>query len=896
MSYNFIEIEKKWQNYWLENKVFKASNDSHKPKYYVLDMFPYPSGTGLHVGHPLGYIASDIISRFKRNKGFNVLHPMGFDSFGLPAEQYAVKTGQHPKTTTEKNILRFKGQLDNLGLSFDWDREIKTSDSNYYKWTQWIFLKLYNSYYDKKLNKAQPIEKLKIPSNISQEKMDEFIDSKRLAYVDVIDVNWCEELGTVLANEEVIGGLSERGGFPVIKKPMRQWVMRITDYADRLLEDLDDLEWPESIKLSQKNWIGKSDGAQIKFEVDKKNFIEVFTTRPDTIYGATYLVLAPEHPLIPIITSTTNKKEIDQYIYQTSMKSDLERQESEKIKTGVFTGSYALNPMSKKKIPIWISDYVLYSYGTGAIMAVPAHDERDYEFAKKFNLDITKVIEGGEDIDCYTGNGKIINSENYNGLDNLEFKIIAINFLEKQKKGEKKVNYKLRDWIFTRQRYWGEPIPILYDGEKKRDLDYEDLPLKLPEVDSYLPTKDGSSPLARNKNWVSLQKDGKKYQRETNTMPQWAGSCWYFLRFLDPLNDNEFANKDIIKYWMPVDLYIGGAEHAVLHLLYARFWHKVLFDLSLVNTSEPFKKLVNQGMILGNSAFIHRIKNTNDFISFDLIKGHETQKIHVDISMVDEKNNLDIKKLQKSNPEFKDVNFVYEKSFTVSRDIEKMSKSRYNVVSPDEICKKYGADTLRLYEMFLGPIDQSKPWNTSGITGVFSFLNKFWNLFHTNGKFHVNDEKPNDQILKSYHKVVKKVNSDIENFSFNTSVSAFMICINELSSLGCKSKDVLANLCILLSPFAPHICEELWSLLGNKTSISYEKFPMHDEKYLIESMIEYPVSFNGKLRFKINLSASLKQNEVEDIIKNHQSTEKYLNGNSIKKIIFVPKKIINVVC
>ena len=896
MSYNFLEIEKKWQNYWLENKVFKASNNSQKPKYYVLDMFPYPSGTGLHVGHPLGYIASDIISRFMRNKGFNVLHPMGFDSFGLPAEQYAVKTGQHPKTTTEKNILRFKDQLDNLGLSFDWDREIKTSDSNYYKWTQWIFLKLYNSYYDKKLNKAQPIEKLEIPSNISQEKMDEFIDSKRLAYVDVVDVNWCEELGTVLANEEVIGGLSERGGFPVIKKPMRQWVMRITDYADRLLEDLDDLEWPESIKLSQKNWIGKSEGAQIKFEVDKKNFIEVFTTRPDTIYGATYLVLAPEHPLIPIITTTKNKKEIDQYIYQTSMKSDLERQESEKSKTGVFTGAYALNPMSKKKIPIWISDYVLYSYGTGAIMAVPAHDERDYEFAKKFNLEITRVIEGGEDVDCHTGNGKIINSENYNGLDNQEFKIIAVDFLEKQKKGEKKVNYKLRDWIFTRQRYWGEPIPILYDGEKKKDLEYEDLPLKLPEVESYLPTKDGSSPLARNKNWVTVQKDGKKYLRETNTMPQWAGSCWYFLRFLDPLNDNEFANKDIIKYWMPVDLYIGGAEHAVLHLLYARFWHKVLFDLSLVNTSEPFKKLVNQGMILGNSAFIHRIKNTNDFISFDLINEHETQKIHVDISMVDEKNNLDIKKLQKSNPEFEDVNFIYEKSFIVSRDIEKMSKSRYNVVSPDEICKKYGADTLRLYEMFLGPIDQSKPWNTSGITGVFSFLNKFWNLFHTNGKFHVNDEKPNDQVLKAYHKVVKKVNSDIENFSFNTSVSAFMICINELSSLGCKSKDILSNLCILLSPFAPHICEELWSLLGNKTSISYEKFPVHDEKYLIESMIEYPVSFNGKLRFKINLSASLKPNEVEDIIKNHQSTEKYLNGNSIKKIIFVPKKIINIVC
>ena len=868
-EYNFSKIEPKWQKYWSDNKTFKAIDFDSRPKFYILDMFPYPSGAGLHIGHPEGYTASDAYKRFRKSQGYNVLHPMGWDAFGLPTEQYAIKTGKHPKETTQTNVENFKQQLKQIGLCYDWEREINTTDPNYFKWTQWIFIQLFR---------------------------------KGLAYVEEKPVWFCPDLGTVLANEEVLqtneGARSERGNFPVERRPIRQWVLHITKFADKLLKGLDNLDWPDSTKRLQANWIGRSEGAKVSFAIEDNpdERIEVFTTRPDTLFGASYVVLAPEHPLIPIITTTKNKKEIDQYIYQTSMKSDLERQESEKSKTGVFTGAYALNPMSKKKIPIWISDYVLYSYGPGAIMAVPAHDERDYEFAKKFNLEITRVIEGGDDVDCHTGNGKIINSENYNGLDNQEFKIIAVNFLEKQKKGEKKVNYKLRDWIFTRQRYWGEPIPILYDGEKKKDLDYEDLPLKLPEVESYLPTKDGSSPLARNKNWVNVQKDGKKYLRETNTMPQWAGSCWYFLRFLDPLNDNEFANKDIIKYWMPVDLYIGGAEHAVLHLLYARFWHKVLFDLSLVNTSEPFKKLVNQGMILGNSAFIHRIKNTNDFISFDLINEHETQKIHVDISMVDEKNNLDIKKLQKSNPEFKDVNFVYEKSFTVSRDIEKMSKSRYNVVSPDEICKKYGADTLRLYEMFLGPIDQSKPWNTSGITGVFSFLNKFWNLFHTDGKFHVNDEKPNDQVLKAYHKVVKKVNSDIENFSFNTSVSAFMICINELSSLGCKSKDILSNLCILLSPFAPHICEELWSLLGNKTSISYEKFPVHDEKYLIESMIEYPVSFNGKLRFKINLSTSLKPNEVEDIIKNHQSTEKYLNGNSIKKIIFVPKKIINIVC
>ena len=896
MSYNFTEIEEKWQKYWVENKTFKAENNSQKPKYYVLDMFPYPSGSGLHVGHPLGYIASDIISRYKRSNGFNVLHPMGFDSFGLPAEQYAIKTGQHPKETTDKNIIRFKDQLDKLGLSFDWDREIKTSDSTYYKWTQWIFLKLFNSYYDNEHDKAQPIEQLKIPKNMNDEEKESYVDSKRLAYVDTVDVNWCEELGTVLANEEVIGGLSERGGFPVVKRPMKQWVMRITDYADRLLNDLTELDWPESIKLSQKNWIGKSEGAQIKFPIDKNNYIEVFTTRPDTIFGATYLVLAPEHPLINKITTDEFSKEISHYIEVTSKKSDLERQENEKNKTGVFTGAYAQNPISKKNVPIWISDYVLSSYGTGAIMAVPAHDERDNEFAKKFNLEINRVIDGGNDDECYTGNGEMINSGSYNNIDNIKFKSIVIELLENKNNGKKTTNYKLRDWIFTRQRYWGEPIPIIYDGNKKKSLDLQDLPLELPEVESYLPTNDGLSPLARNNDWVNISKDGKDYMRETNTMPQWAGSCWYFLRFLDPNNNNEFANKDFIKYWMPVDLYIGGAEHAVLHLLYARFWHKVLYDLDYVNTSEPFKKLVNQGMILGKSAFIHRIINTNDFISLDLKKNEVTQKIHVDIAFVDEKNRLDIDKLKNNNPEFKDVNFIKNETFYVSREIEKMSKSRYNVVSPDDICKKYGADTLRMYEMFLGPIDQSKPWNTAGITGVFSFLNKFWNLFFEDDKFYVSDDTPSMEVLKIYHQTVKKVIHDIDKFSFNTSVSAFMICINELTSKGCNSRDILSNLCVLLSPFAPHICEEIWSLLGNKSSISIETYPEFDEKFLEESVIEYPISFNGKLRFKISLPSNIQKNEVEVLISEHELTNKYLAGKSIKKIIFVPKKIINIVC
>ena len=619
MKYNFGRIEKYWQNFWDKNKTFKAEINN-KPKYYVMDMFPYPSGSGLHVGHPLGYIASDIISRFKKLKGYNVLHPMGFDSFGLPAEQYAIKTGQHPKKTTEENIKKFKEQLSQLGLSYDWDREVRTSDSKYYKWTQWIFLKLYDSYYNHKKNKAEKIEKLKIPPGLSDDEKRKYIDSKRLAYIDEVDVNWCEELGTVLSNEEVIGGVSERGGFPVIRKPMRQWVMRITDYAERLLEDLDTLDWPESIKISQKNWIGKSSGAEISFPVLENQKIDVFTTRPDTIYGATYLVLAPEHKLVKRLTTDENKNDIKDYIEKTAKKSELERQENEKNKTGVFTGSYAINPISNNKVPIWISDYVLSSYGTGAIMAVPAHDERDYEFASKFNLEIRQVISHNTDEKCYTGDGKIINSDKYDGTDNNDFKKIITDTLQKLDLGKKTINYKLRDWIFTRQRYWGEPIPIIHNNGKQYPVEENELPIKLPEVESYLPTADGLSPLARSKEWVNIKVGNDNFERETNTMPQWAGSCWYYLRYLDPNNEESFADENKIKYWMPVDLYIGGAEHAVLHLLYSRFWHKVLYDLGHVNTSEPFKKLVNQGMILGRSNFIYRIKNTNKFVSHNLRK------------------------------------------------------------------------------------------------------------------------------------------------------------------------------------------------------------------------------------------------------------------------------------
>ena len=895
MEYNFLEIEKKWQEHWLNNKTYKSEIKNDKEKYYVMDMFPYPSGSGLHVGHPLGYIASDIISRYKKLKGFNVLHPMGFDSFGLPAEQYAIKTGQHPKITTESNILKFKEQLNKLGLSFDWDREVRTSDSEYYKWTQWIFLKLYNSYFDKSKNKAEPIENLRIPKNLKNEEKIDFIDSKRLAYIDKIDVNWCEELGTVLSNEEVIGGVSERGGFPVIRKPMRQWVMRITEFSERLLEDLDKLDWPDSIKTSQKNWIGKSEGAEISFDVNKKDQIKVFTTRPDTIFGATYLVLAPEHKLLKKITAEDQKKIVGNYIYQASTKSDLERQENEKNKTGVFTGAYAINPISKDKIPIWISDYVLVSYGTGAIMAVPAHDERDYDFAKKFDLKITEVIKTPSKEKCYTGDGKMINSGKYDGIDNIDFKKIVTDELEKKGSGSKTINYKLRDWIFTRQRYWGEPIPILHSDNKSIALNERDLPVELPEVKSYLPTDDGLSPLARNKDWVNVEIDGKIYKRETNTMPQWAGSCWYYLRYLDPLNKNKFAEDDKIKYWMPVDLYIGGAEHAVLHLLYSRFWHKVLYDLGYVNTSEPFKKLVNQGMILGRSNFVYRIKDSNKYVSYNLRKKYDYTKLHVDVNLV-ENDRLDINKFINSSKEYKNAEFVLEdRDYICGFETEKMSKSKINVVNPDSIINKYGADTLRMYEMFLGPIEQSKPWNTNGIEGVFKFLNKFWSLFHNKEKFYLSDDEPNKNEYKVLHSSIKKIQDDIERLSINTCISQLMITSNKLSKLNCNKRKILEPLLIITSPFAPHICEELWNKLGNTNSISEANYPNIIDEYLKEEEYEYPIMINGKLRTKQKFGLNISNSEIEKSVMKNKIVDKWVEGKIIKKIIIVPKKIINIV-
>ena len=895
MSYNFSKIEDKWQKIWQKEKTYKSSLNN-KPKYYILDMFPYPSGSGLHVGHPLGYIASDIIARFKRNKGFNVLHPMGFDSFGLPAEQYAIKTGQHPKETTDNNIIRFKKQLNSLGLSFDWDREIKTSDSNYYKWTQWIFLKLYNSFFDEKEQIAKPIDKLAIPVNLSEKEKIEYIDNHRLTYIDEIDVNWCEELGTVLSNEEVIGGLSERGGFPVIKKPMKQWVMRITSYSNRLLEDLDNLDWPDSIKLSQKNWIGKSEGAEIYFKVKQNKIINTFTTRPDTIYGATYLVLAPEHELIKEITSKEQLVSVNKYINDASKKSDLERQENEKNKTGVFTGAYAINPISNQKIPIWISDYVLSSYGTGAIMSVPAHDERDFEFATKFKLPIIEVISNKSKKKCYTGDGKIINSGKFNGISNNEFKNKVIEILERNKTGKKTVNYKLRNWIFTRQRYWGEPIPILHSKDKSIALNEQDLPLILPKVNSYLPKNDGSSPLARNKEWSEIEINGNKYKRESNTMPQWAGSCWYYLRYLDPNNKEEFVNKQKVKYWMPVDLYIGGAEHAVLHLLYSRFWHKVLYDLKYVTTNEPFNKLVNQGMILGRSNFIYRIKNSKKYVSYNLKNKYDSTRLHVDVNLV-KNDELDIKKFVASSSEFKDAEFILENNkYMCGYEIEKMSKSKSNVVNPDEIIKKYGSDTLRMYEMFLGPIEQSKPWNTNGIDGVFKFLNKFWNLFHDkNDQLFTSEEEPNKNEYKVLHNAIKKIEYDIERLSLNTCISLLMITINELNKIKCNKIKILKPLLILISPFAPHIAEELWNKAGNKKSISYAKYPKFDNKYLIKNEYEYPIMINGKLRTKINFSLKASNTEIEETVKSNELVKKWVKTSDIKKVIIVSNKIINIV-
>lgn len=871
-EYPFREIDKKWQKYWEDNKTFKTSESQDKPKYYALDMFPYPSGAGLHVGHPLGYIATDIVSRYKRLKGFNVLHPMGFDSFGLPAELYAIKTGQHPADTTEKNIKRFKEQMEVLGFSYDWDKEVRTSDSSYYKWSQWIFLKLYE---------------------------------QGLAYEADAMINWCPNDLTVLANEEVKNGMCDRCGNPVIRRKMRQWILKITEYADRLLDDLDGLDWPESIKLSQINWIGKSHGAELSFkEKSTGENLTVYTTRPDTIYGATYMVLAPEHSLVEKITTEGQKPAVDNYIIEASKKSDLERAELDKTKTGVFTGACAINPVNGAEVPIWISDYVLISYGTGAIMAVPGGDERDFEFAKKFDLPIIQVVTpDGKEIsdqqEAYPGHGLMLNSGEYDGMDSKEFTKVIIKRFEEESVGKGAINYKLRDWIFTRQRYWGEPIPIIHcDDCGVVPVPEDQLPITLPEVESYSPTEEGDSPLAKVEDWVNTTcpKCGKAAKRETNTMPQWAGSCWYYLRYIDPENKNQVVDKEKEKYWMNVDLYVGGAEHAVLHLLYARFWHKVLFDLGYVSTNEPFQKLVNQGMIQGRSNFIYRIKGENKYVSYGLRKDYDVTVHNVDISIV-HNDILDIDSFKQTRGDAKDAEFILEDGkYVCGWEVEKMSKSKYNVVNPDDIVEKYGADTMRMYEMFLGPLEQFKPWNTQGIDGVFKFLRRFWNLFHDDSdNFSVSEEEPFNEELKVLHKTIKKAQYDVENLSFNTSVSAFMICVNELMALKTNKRKILEPLTLIVSPYAPHICEELWSKLGHAEGISYEDFPDYNEEYIQEDTHEYPISVNGKMRAKMIFALDMNVTDIEKKVLASEVIQKWLEGKTPKKVIIIPKKIVNIV-
>lgn len=907
MEYNFKEIEQKWQQYWKDNKTYKAFESSDKPKYYVLDMFPYPSGAGLHVGHPLGYIASDIIARYKRHKGFNVLHPMGFDSFGLPAEQYAIQTGQHPAITTEQNIKRYREQLDKIGFSFDWDREIRTSDPNYYKWTQWIFLKLFNSWYNPETDKAEPIDTLiekliKNPSKyhlhknwpeLSEKEQSDVLMEYRLAYLSEAYVNWCPALGTVLANDEVKDGVSERGGYPVERKLMKQWSLRITSYAERLLKGLDTIDWSESIKEAQRNWIGRSEGTSLKFKINDHNeFIEVFTTRPDTIFGVSYLTLAPEHELVEKITTAEQKEKVEAYVNYAKNRSERERQADVKKVTGEFTGAYAIHPFTGKKIPIWVGDYVLAGYGTGAVMAVPAHDSRDYVFAKTFNLPILQVVEGGNiSKEAYDAKeGKIINSDFLNGLEVKDAIKTAIEEIEKRNLGKKQINYRLRDAVFGRQRYWGEPIPIYFDNGIPKAVAEKDLPIVLPEIDKYLPTEDGEPPLARAAQKWKYQ---DKYEYEFTTMPGWAGSSWYFLRYMDPKNENEFVSKKAADYWKEINLYIGGAEHATGHLLYFRFWTKFLKDLGYISIEEPAKKLINQGMIQGTSAIIFRINGTNKIVSAGLKNKYETTPIHIDVNLV-ENSLVNIEKLKQWRDDFSNAVFELENGKLICHhEVEKMSKRWFNVVTPDEICDKYGADTLRLYEMFLGPLEQHKPWNTNGITGVHNFLKKLWRLFHNEKG--ISDEAPNKAELKALHKCIKKVNEDIERFSFNTSVSNFMICVNELSDLKCNKRQILEPLIILISPYAPHIAEELWSKLGHTKSVEYEAFPLHNEAYLTEDNFNYPVSFNGKMRFNIELPVTLSPKEVETAALTAPEAQKWLEGKTPKKIIVVPKKIVNIV-
>jgi leucyl-tRNA synthetase len=921
-DYNFQEIEKKWQAYWEKSQVFNAKADYNKPKYYSLDMFPYPSGSGLHVGHPLGYIASDIVTRFKRLKGFNVLHPMGYDSFGLPAEQYAIQTGQHPAITTEQNIQRYTEQLKNIGFAFDWDKEVRTSDPSYYRWTQWIFMQLFNSYYDKDEDKAKSIayliEKFEKDGNtginavcdedvsdfsasdweiFSEKQQQEILLKYRLTFLAETAVNWCPALGTVLSNDEVKDGFSERGGHPVERKKMMQWSMRITAYAERLLQGLEQVEWSEPIKEMQRNWIGKSIGAEMVFQVKGQNKqIKVFTTRIDTIYGVTYLALAPEHEYVHELITEDQKETALAYVEVAKNRSERDRMSDVKTISGAFTGSYAINPFNGEEIQIWVADYVLAGYGTGAVMAVPAHDERDYNFAKHFGLDIRQVIEGNMENGSFPGKGgTIMNSGFISALVMKDAMDKAIAFLEEKKIGKGKIQYRMRDAIFTRQRYWGEPLPVYF----KEDLPYlikeQDLPLVLPEVDKYLPTEDGEPPLGRATNWTYTTEEGV-FPLEKSTMPGWAGSSWYFFRYMDPENEELLVAPEIEKYWGAVDLYIGGAEHATGHLLYSRFWTKFLFDIGVVSIEEPFQKMINQGMIQGRSNFVYRLKGSNTFVSHGLKDKYDTSAMHVDVNMV-HNDQLNLEKFKAWRPDLADAEFILEEGkYICGAEVEKMSKSKYNVVNPDDIIERYGADTLRLYEMFLGPLEQFKPWNTNGIDGVSKFLKKLWRLYHDNqGIFSVSEEKPTREELKILHKTIKKTQEDLENYSFNTSVASFMICVNELTALKCNKREILENLAIVISPYAPHIAEELWALLGHNKSIIFANFPDYKEEYLVENSHEYPVSINGKVRAKLPLPLSLSKEEVEKAALSDPTVQKWTNGTTPKKVIVVPGKIVNIV-
>lgn len=920
MEYDFRKIEEKWQKHWKDHKTYKVEEVADKPKYYVLDMFPYPSGAGLHVGHPLGYIASDIFARYKRLKGFNVLHPMGYDSFGLPAEQYAIQTGQHPAITTDNNIARYREQLDKLGFSFDWSREVRTSDPKYYRWTQWIFKQLFNSWYNNDNDKAEPIETLvslfekegnvnlnaasdqeeiftaKQWNSLSKEDQQRILLNYRLTYLSDTVVNWCEALGTVLANDEIKDGRSERGGHPVVQKKMRQWSMRITAYAQRLLNGLDKIDWSDSLKEIQRNWIGRSEGASMTFSVFESNKkIEVFTTRPDTIFGVSFMVLAPEHELVDEITTNEFRDKIEQYKITAAARSERDRMSDVKTISGQFTGAYAEHPFTGKKIPIWIGDYVLASYGTGAVMAVPAGDQRDWDFAKHFNIEIPNIfkdndIEAGANAEY---SAILQNSDFISGLSVSDATKLVIEKLAEKGIGKGKINYRLRDAVFSRQRYWGEPFPVYYENDMPYLLDDSDLPLELPPVDKYLPTKEGEPPLARarKEDWPVFKGERMEY----NTMPGWAGSAWYFLRYMDAHNESEFVNRKKADYWQAVDLYIGGAEHGTGHLLYSRFWTKFLFDLGYIGFDEPFSKLINQGMILGRSSFVYRDNNTGEFISKGLIADKDVSAIHVDINMV-ENDVLNIEAFKQWRPELADAKFQLEDGkYICGDDVEKMSKSKYNVQTPDDLVEKFGADTLRCYEMFLGPLEQAKPWDTQGINGVHNFLRKYWRLSHKDGELVVTEGQPEKAALKSLHKTIKKVEEDITRYSFNTVVSALMICVNELTEQKCNNRQIINDLTILLSPYAPHIAEEVWSELGNNNSIVYANFPEFKPEYLVESSVTYPVSFNGKMRFQLEMPKEASKDEVEKTALSHEKAAKWLEGKTVRKVIVVPGKIVNVV-